>query len=177
MRCRARLRRRLRAMPLTETYPMNQPESPLAKVQRWMQAVIMHPDGVEAGLDSAAGPRAYRRPAGAGRAGDLADRRRSRASSGCRSMPTRITPGCWNAWAKNFRCSKQTLGRGNVRRVCVRLFAKLSVAQLHAESPRGKFRGVFGRNAAGRLRKAARLLPMLPAMKVPTCSPKTGPTS
>jgi hypothetical protein len=32
---------------------MNHPESPLAKVQRWMQAVIMHPDGVEAGLESA----------------------------------------------------------------------------------------------------------------------------
>ncbi len=28
------------------------PESPLGKVQRWMQAVIMHPEGVEAGLDS-----------------------------------------------------------------------------------------------------------------------------
>ena len=31
---------------------MNRSESPLEKVQRWMQAVIMHPDGVEAGLDS-----------------------------------------------------------------------------------------------------------------------------
>ncbi|HEX4000657.1 MAG TPA: DNA-binding domain-containing protein [Pirellulales bacterium] len=33
---------------------MSEPESPLAKVQRWMQAVIMHPEGVEAGLDSIA---------------------------------------------------------------------------------------------------------------------------
>ena len=31
---------------------MEQPESPLEKVQRWMQSVIMHPEGVEAGLDS-----------------------------------------------------------------------------------------------------------------------------
>jgi hypothetical protein len=31
---------------------MTQPESPLEKVQRWMQSVITHPDGVEAGLDS-----------------------------------------------------------------------------------------------------------------------------
>jgi len=30
------------------------PESPLEKVQRWMQSVIMHPDGVAAGLDSEA---------------------------------------------------------------------------------------------------------------------------
>jgi hypothetical protein len=33
---------------------MNEPESPLAKVQRWMQSVITHPDGVAAGLESAA---------------------------------------------------------------------------------------------------------------------------
>ena len=36
---------------------MDQPESPLAKVQRWMQSVIMHPDGVAAGLDSEAARR------------------------------------------------------------------------------------------------------------------------
>ena len=34
--------------------PWTIPESPLDKVQRWMQSVIMHPDGVAAGLDSAA---------------------------------------------------------------------------------------------------------------------------
>jgi hypothetical protein len=33
------------------------PESPLEKVQRWMQSVIMHPDGVAAGLDSEAARR------------------------------------------------------------------------------------------------------------------------
>jgi hypothetical protein len=32
----------------------NDDQSHLAKVQRWMQAVVMHPDGVEAGMDSTA---------------------------------------------------------------------------------------------------------------------------
>ena len=31
---------------------MNEPEFHLDAVQRWLQAVIMHPEGVEAGLDS-----------------------------------------------------------------------------------------------------------------------------